>query len=444
VFEALVSLVAKHLVVAHREGRQTRYRLLETVREYAEERLATENDTMATRNRHLEYFQGLASNLGEHFPGPGELDTERQILDERDNFMAALRYAVDAADADRALGLFTAWGAVNQLIVWLRVFEFFGGSVVLSIPGATDHPLYPLALAAEAQNAAMRVDLQRAQALMDEAQAALDRTPGPSPTVEVALSMARAAAAFVAGQPATSAAYYLEAARKSGPTALAAQALGSAVMYCVMADQLDAAEPLAQEGLQLAHQLNLPTQVALNLTALADSLATRDPHQARLRFREAVRLRQQHHSRLWATGQTVFIAGRLDDWDAVLDLAPPAISELHWVGDRPILAGVLNLVAGALAPVQPERAAVIQGVARSLALGGYRSAVGSEDGTSQAPRSGGFVVEIRRQTTTQLRHSIGEPRFAELRDEGEAMAYEEVVKYVLASIDRARQDLTTA
>jgi predicted ATPase len=161
VFEALVSLVAKHMVVAHREGRQTRYRLLETIREYAVERLAAEHATAATRTRHLEYFLSVASNLGDDFFGSVDLDAERLIVDERDNFTAALAYAVETADVDRALGLFTAWGTFSRLLVWLRVFELSGGSAVLSVPGAAEHPLYPLALAGEASNAAMRVDLER-------------------------------------------------------------------------------------------------------------------------------------------------------------------------------------------------------------------------------------------------------------------------------------------
>jgi hypothetical protein len=444
VFRALVSLVAKHLVVAHKEGRQTRYRLLETIREYAAGCLAAENAIRATCRSHMEYFLRVASNLGEHFPGDADLDAERQIVDERDNFMAALAYAVETDDVDRALGLFTAWGAFNQTLVWLRVFELSGGSAVLSIPGAAEHPLYPLALAGEAGNAAMRVDLQRAQTLIDGAQAALDQSPASSPVAEVALLMSRAALAFVGGRPAAAAEYYLEAARLSGSTARAAQAFGSAAMYFVMADQLDKAEPLAREGLQLARQLNLPPHMALNLTALAGSLAVRHPDQARLRFREAVRLWQQHHSRPLATGQTVFIAALLDEWDVVLDLAPPAITELHWVGDRPILAGVLHMVAGALALGQPEGAAVTQGMARNLARGGYRRSVSSEKPTPARPRGEGFVVRVRRQTTSQLRDSLGESRFEELQDEGEAMAYEEVAKYVLAAIERAQQDLTTA
>jgi tetratricopeptide (TPR) repeat protein len=386
----------------------------------------------------------VASNLGDDFFGSVDLDAERLIVDERDNFTAALAYAVETADVDRALGLFTAWGTFSRLLVWLRVFELSGGSAVLSVPGAAEHPLYPLALAGEASNAAMRVDLERSQTLIDEALAVLERAPAPLPTVEVALSMARAAAAFVGGQPHAAAEHYLEAARMSGSTALAAQALGSAAMYFVMADQLEEAEPAGRQGLELARQLNLPALVALNLTALAGSLAVRDPDQARLRFQEAVRLWQQHHSRLLATGQTVFIAARLDDWDAVLDLAPPAISELYWIGDHPILAGVLHMVAGALAPVQPEGAAVIQGIARNLARGGYRPVVPSENRTSARPRGEGFVVQVRRQTASRLRDSLGELRFEVLREEGEAMAYEDVAKYALATIERARQDLTRA
>ena len=47
--ELLAGLVARSLVVAERDGPETRYRLLETIREYGEERLAEHGETEAVR-----------------------------------------------------------------------------------------------------------------------------------------------------------------------------------------------------------------------------------------------------------------------------------------------------------------------------------------------------------------------------------------------------------
>ena len=48
------------MVVAEDRGFQTRYRLLETIREYGEERLAEHDETDALRSRHAEFYCGFA------------------------------------------------------------------------------------------------------------------------------------------------------------------------------------------------------------------------------------------------------------------------------------------------------------------------------------------------------------------------------------------------
>jgi predicted ATPase len=53
VFDLLAGLVAKSLVVAQRRGPTTRYRLLETIREYGEDRLAEFGETDQLRRRHM-------------------------------------------------------------------------------------------------------------------------------------------------------------------------------------------------------------------------------------------------------------------------------------------------------------------------------------------------------------------------------------------------------
>ena len=63
VFELLASLVARSLVVAEEHGPETRYRLLETIRQYGEERLDEAGETDRWQARHADYYAGvLAAN----------------------------------------------------------------------------------------------------------------------------------------------------------------------------------------------------------------------------------------------------------------------------------------------------------------------------------------------------------------------------------------------
>ena len=59
VFELLASLVARSLVVAEEYGPQTRYRLLETIRQYSEQRLGQAGETEQWRARHAGYYASL-------------------------------------------------------------------------------------------------------------------------------------------------------------------------------------------------------------------------------------------------------------------------------------------------------------------------------------------------------------------------------------------------
>src|SRR5262249_54420837 len=74
VAELLVGLVAKSLVVADVRGLTTRYSLLETLREYAAERLTQNNDTEATAARHAEYFATLAEQAQDVLRGHGQAE----------------------------------------------------------------------------------------------------------------------------------------------------------------------------------------------------------------------------------------------------------------------------------------------------------------------------------------------------------------------------------
>ncbi|MBI5716167.1 MAG: tetratricopeptide repeat protein [Burkholderiales bacterium] len=87
VLDLLARLVEKSLVVMDAGG--TRYRMLETVRAYALEKLVEAGDEAATRGRHLEHFLGLAETARPHLAGPVQSLWLKRLDQERENFIAA-------------------------------------------------------------------------------------------------------------------------------------------------------------------------------------------------------------------------------------------------------------------------------------------------------------------------------------------------------------------
>jgi predicted ATPase len=60
VLDLLTALVDKSLVVVEHQGEGTRYRMLETIREYTLERLTAAGEDGGARSQHLAYFAHLA------------------------------------------------------------------------------------------------------------------------------------------------------------------------------------------------------------------------------------------------------------------------------------------------------------------------------------------------------------------------------------------------
>ena len=155
VFELLASLVAKSLVVAQRDGPEKRYRLLETIREYGDERLGEVGEADALRASHARYYHDEAAAQWDKHLGPDQVDGLRFLASEQENLLAALDHAVDTGDVDLALRLLRSSqevGAVVSSEVRLPL------DTVLRLPGAADHPLYPFGLAHMAFLASLRGD----------------------------------------------------------------------------------------------------------------------------------------------------------------------------------------------------------------------------------------------------------------------------------------------
>ncbi|MDV7215407.1 BTAD domain-containing putative transcriptional regulator [Streptomyces prunicolor] len=105
-FETLGSLVDKSLVVAAPSGDgEMRYRLLETVAEYAAERLDESGRRPRAERAHLTYYRELARTTDPLLRGPDQLAAVGRLELEYENLRTALRHAVAERDEQEAICL---------------------------------------------------------------------------------------------------------------------------------------------------------------------------------------------------------------------------------------------------------------------------------------------------------------------------------------------------
>ncbi|MBF6349510.1 winged helix-turn-helix domain-containing protein [Nocardia flavorosea] len=90
--------------------RQPRFRMLETIRQYACERLAESGEAETARRAHLAYFTGLAETAEPHLRRAAQLEWLVVLEAEHDNISAALRTALAAGDTSGAWRLAAAAG----------------------------------------------------------------------------------------------------------------------------------------------------------------------------------------------------------------------------------------------------------------------------------------------------------------------------------------------
>ncbi|GAA3236617.1 hypothetical protein GCM10020256_55400 [Streptomyces thermocoprophilus] len=115
-FDALASLVDKSLVVAEpSDGGAMRYRLLETVAEYAAERLDETGRRHEAERAHLTYYRELARTAEPLLRGTGQRAAIALLQREYENLRTALRRAVAARDAQEALCLVLSLGWYWQM-----------------------------------------------------------------------------------------------------------------------------------------------------------------------------------------------------------------------------------------------------------------------------------------------------------------------------------------
>jgi MalT-like TPR region len=440
VLELLSGLVARSLVVADDAEPDTRYRLLETIRQYSEERLAETGETDTLQVRHAGFYADFAAEVTTHIYGPGQVEWGARLARERDNLHAALTYALDIQDVDLAFGLFCPLlpqpAQINEWVIP-------DPTRLLELPGADDHPGSAVALL-EAGWRAWRCDGDPHQALSlcDQALAAEQRFgPVPGGFVEIWSHLLRGEIAQAGGASQEAAKHILDGARRARAAELPATAailLANAAYILAWSDPV-AAQRHARDGLTLARQTGMPSAIADNLQGLALALATTDPDQARARLVEALQLTTTLcYESPSGLSSVVFAAARLQDWSSLLRAASRVMHHQTRTDTQGFVyvAATLNLVARALAQPQPEPAAVLQGTVTGM-LRRLTPDVAApvSEGAPDHDNAAAFVTQIRRDTTQLLTVALGETRVRELRAQGAAMDETQACTYARTHID---------
>jgi predicted ATPase/class 3 adenylate cyclase/DNA-binding CsgD family transcriptional regulator len=135
VLDQLSLLVDKSLVVAENTSGPTRYRLLETVRQYAQEKLGESGEADEVRGRHRDHYKAMAAQLD----APAGIGYERrleQAVEEIDNLRAAFAWSHENGDLVGALELASTlqplWltrGRISEGIAWLDAAGAAGEAV---------------------------------------------------------------------------------------------------------------------------------------------------------------------------------------------------------------------------------------------------------------------------------------------------------------------------
>ena len=255
VLDLLTLLIDKSLIVAENTTGRTRYRLLETVRQYALEKLGESGEADTVRARHRDHYTAMAALLDT----PAGNDYERRIEQaeiEIDNLRAAFAWSRENTQIALALALasslqplWLARGRIQEGLAWFDA-------------ALTDHNAHHIQVAP-----AVRARALADQAVLDASVAATDRLG----QAEQALAIARdvddpalvvraltACGGIASFNPEVARPYLAEAidlARAIGDQWRLSQILGWQATGALIAGEPIAAGAAAEEGRDLAEAL---------------------------------------------------------------------------------------------------------------------------------------------------------------------------------------------
>jgi predicted ATPase/class 3 adenylate cyclase len=421
VLDGLGQLVDKSLVVADDTISGTRYRLLETIRQYSLERLDQAGETDAVRRQHAQWMVVFVARAGRGWRGPDEHHWLERLDTELDNVRAALTWAVGNHDLELAVGLIASFDMFFLFSSSLGYALAPWGATVLALDGASTHPRRSTLLTLRAID---HLHHDRLPAAIDDAEAAVAAMDGRVPFVAAPWATLFMSHVFAVSSSDVADRYEecLRAARASGSDFELAAALIPASAALFGAHRITEARACAEEGMLVARRSGSPTQRGISANMVAVMEFENDPDRARQLLRDSLDATENPFvGNMRGTG--LLRLGRLEhtiddpEWARTFR---PCLASVQHAGDRRAGTILLELYSRALAEAGRYE---IAGILR-WALPGGTMIVGNVSDAEQDA------------TEDHISRALGADRAIELRALGEAMDIEEAVGVALAELDR--------
>ena len=419
--DAVGRLVEKSLVHTIDVGEATRYKLLETIREYAMERLEASGETALLRTRHAAYYTQFAQQAGAGLKGPDERAWLTRVEDEIENLRAAVMWSLASGETHFACSCVCTLGLLGLRIE--PAVSTWADNVV-DCAAAVDDPAYPVALAVAGYARLGEGHREHAGHLCDAALARLDDSS--SPAVSCRVFMIAAAMAGGTGRDPTEVAKQWvragEAAHDDYETALALNILS--IGQSMGGDP--AALGTAEDALRLARTCGSPSAIAYCLFTTAIFLGPTDPSRALERIDES----QRNAAEAGNTFATLIGEGvrnglliQSGKYEAAARGYLEAAQRAFQYGRRDHIGPMVFMLAACLiASRTPEPGAVIAGWIDSLI------------GTAEPLPVSDLYAEPGKWIA-QLPETLGAERYAALHASGAAMTAEEILEFARAQVD---------
>ncbi len=426
VLDLLSALVARSLVLVDDAARgESRYRLLESIRQYAEERLGTA-ERIELRDRHMRFYVDVAENAARGMHGPEQLRWLQQTEPELENLRTAMAWALANDDAVNAERFLSAADDVERGPIGVAVLH--NAEAVLALPSVHTIERYPFALMAGALTAMVGGNNARAEQLCTQALAAASE---PNDELEGQGAFVRFNLALRTGDPRGTIEYLEQAVRHfRGCTSphLLVRTLGVFAAIRAGGRNVAAATDAAREALTVARRTGNPGLTSSALAGLAYVLANSEPERSRALIAETLELNNQLPATVvdeLALVLTIMTCAMLGERDQVLRLSARAFDGA--LTGITALPPCLEAAAEALAGEAPDAAAVLHGYVDAFA-----SYV-----TQRQPHA-----TFRQRATAAIDARLDAVHVIELRAHGAAMTQDEASTYALDVITRILKDQT--
>jgi predicted ATPase len=417
VLDLLDALVRKSLLTVNRASGRTRFSMLETIREFADEQLVADGYVVQSRDAHARHFAGREVDILALWDGPRQREAYTWFTTELANLRAAFRWAADRRDLDATAAIATYAGLLG---IGIENYEPATWAEELIEPARTIN--YPrlgtlCAMAAMCYTAGRIDDANRYSA---ECETALAKgLENPPHGVDALLASVH----IVGGQPARGVEYCRKqlARRRDGRVFLQiglvfARAQISGNQALIDADGLiEAAKATAN-----------PFLISCAFSALGFAARESDPLGALSACREGLAVARDSGNR-FTESVLAMVLSRLEaeygDPVTALDYLALAIRNCHDSGSFAILRNPLATLAAFLdRHGRHEQAAILTGCALSaltaLSVSGLASAV------------------------AHLREVLGDETYESLAATGQAMTTSEMTKYAYDQIDQTHAILS--